>query len=644
MPIIVSAQFLCTSLWFAGNAIIPELAKEFDLTHAALGHITSAIQFGFIVGTLCYAVSNFADRFSPSTVFFLSAIAASACNIAIVLPGQGFGGLLALRFFTGFFLAGIYPVGMKIAADYYDKGLGKALGFLVGALVIGTSFPHLLKSFTSSLPWKTVLFLTSGLSLTGGILIRLFVPDGPYRKKGQRLKLSGLVQPFYDKAFRSASFGYFGHMWELYTFWAFVPVILGAYQLVHPQQNINIPAYSFAVIGVGGLACVASGYISQKYGSWIAAFGALFLSGCCCLLSPLAFFLPFAGFILFLIFWGLVVIADSPMFSSLVAQSAPATSKGTALTIVTCIGFSITILSIELLNTLRNNIAEQFLYLFLLPGPVIGLFFMLKTKDKLITNGLYYRLKYSAAGKAYTRIFKGGESKQVTKELDYYSSFLPSCSMIFDIGANDGHKTIAFTSLAEKVIACEPDLHNLAVLKARFRKAGNIVIEPFAISDHKGVSNFFIHEPGSALNTINAQWKTILETENKGRWEDDIHFSDSVLQVNTITLDDLIAKHGIPEFIKIDVEGNERKVLSGLSHAINYISFEVLLPEFLGDATACMDKLMQLNGNTRFNYAVEEKLMLPNFLSYKEFKRLLSSLTSSHLEVIATTQVQVSGH
>ena len=386
LPIIVTAQFLCTSLWFAGNAIIPDLVKEFDLTPAALGHFTSAIQFGFIVGTLCYALSNIADRFSPSTVFFLSAIAASACNLAIVLPGPAIGSLLTLRFFTGFFLAGIYPVGMKIAADYYDKGLGKALGFLVGALVIGTSFPHLLKSFTSSLPWKTVLYFTSGLSLVGGILIRLFVPDGPFRKKGQRLNLSGIFKPFYDKSFRSASFGYFGHMWELYTFWAFVPAMLGAYHLLHPQQNINIPVYSFVVIGVGGLACVASGFISQKYGSWITAFGALFLSGCCCFLSPVAFFFPFAGFILFLIFWGLVVIADSPMFSSLVAQSAPTASKGTALTIVTCIGFSITILSIELINVLRKYMPERYLYIFLLPGPVVGLFFMLRTKDNFITR------------------------------------------------------------------------------------------------------------------------------------------------------------------------------------------------------------------------------------------------------------------
>ncbi len=557
----------------------------------------------------------------------------------MVLPGQGLNSLMTLRFFTGFFLAGIYPVGMKIAADYYDKGLGKALGFLVGALVIGTSFPHLLKSFTTNLPWKIVLFFTSGLALAGGIVIRLFVPDGPYRKKGQRLDLSGIFKPFSNKAFRSASFGYFGHMWELYTFWAFVPLILGAYQSFHPQYNINIPVYSFLVIAVGGLACVASGYLSQKYGSWIAAFGALFLSGCCCFFSPLAFYLPFAGFVMFMVFWGLVVIADSPMFSSLVAQSAPATSKGTALTIVTCIGFSITILSIELINVLRSHINEQWLYVFLLPGPVFGLLFMLKTKDKGTSSSLFYRLKYSTAGKIYTGLFKNATKKQAANELDYYCSFLPSCSLIFDIGANDGHKTIVLANIAQKVIACEPDPHNLAILRARFRNDKNILIEPSAVSDQLGTNSLFIHEPGSALNTLNPGWKKILETENKGRWKESIRYSEAVLTVTTITLDDLIEKYGLPEFIKIDVEGSERKVIAGLSHSVNYISFEVLLPEFMDDALACMDMLLQLNNNTRFNYAVEEKLMLPQFIACEEFKILLGYLETNHLEIVATTEI-----
>jgi len=156
LPAIVISQFCCTSLWFAGNGVINDLVIDFDLEVSALGHLTSAVQFGFIIGTLVFAILTIADRFSPSKVFLISALLASLFNLGVIWEGNSLFSLLTLRFFTGFFLAGIYPVGMKIAADYY-KGLGKSLGFLVGALVIGTAFPHLLKEITGAYPWKFVL-------------------------------------------------------------------------------------------------------------------------------------------------------------------------------------------------------------------------------------------------------------------------------------------------------------------------------------------------------------------------------------------------------------------------------------------------------------------------------------------------------
>lgn len=377
------AQFSCTSLWFAGNAVIADLLQDGQPKENALAHITAAVQFGFITGTLIYALLSVADRFSPSRVFFISALAAAVSNLAMVLPEQPVATIFLLRFLTGVFLAGIYPVGMKIASDYYQKGLGKALGFLVGALVVGTAFPHLLKSFGTSLPWKGILMLTSCLALLGGFMIVLFVPDGPFRKKSFRLDLSASVKVFCDKAFRSAAFGYFGHMWELYAFWAFVPVMIAAYLGQHPQAGINISLLSFLVIGLGGLSCVASGYIAQRYGSSKTAVLSLSASGICCILSPLAFYMPPVIFIPFLLFWGLVVIADSPLFSALVAQHAPAEFKGTALTVVTCIGFSITILSIELLSILSMVLAPPYLYLILAAGPLAGIYSMLKGRVKL---------------------------------------------------------------------------------------------------------------------------------------------------------------------------------------------------------------------------------------------------------------------
>ena len=382
LPVIVIAQFFCTSLWFAGNAILPDLALHLHISQQALVSMTSAVQFGFIAGTLVYATLLIADRFPHSKVFFLSALFAAISNLSIVFIGSEITNVLLMRFLTGFFLAGIYPVGMKIAADYYEKGLGKALGFLVGALVIGTAFPHLIKSLTSVLPWKTILFFTSALSVTGGALMLLLVPRGPYQSKIQSLKYRDVFSSFKNKAFRSAAFGYFGHMWELYAFWAFVPFLLMAYNNFNPAANLNISYLSFCVIAAGGVACVASGYLSQKFGAKRTAFVSLLLSGCCCLFSPLAFYLPVVPFILFLIFWGLVVIADSPLFSSLVAQHAIASIKGTAITMVTCIGFTITIASIELLNYLSVHGNQRYMFLFLAIGPVAGLWGMLPGNRK----------------------------------------------------------------------------------------------------------------------------------------------------------------------------------------------------------------------------------------------------------------------
>ena len=375
LPIIVIAQFCCTSLWFAGNGVMPDLLKSFQLEPTALGNLTSAVQLGFISGTLIFAILSIADRFSPSKVFFVCALIAAAFNLGVIWEGNNAFSLMSFRFGTGFFLAGIYPVGMKIAADHFEKGLGKSLGFLVGALVLGTAFPHLLRQLTESINWEIVLLITSGISVIGGILILAFVPNGPYRKTSQKPDFSAFIKIFKKPDFRAAAFGYFGHMWELYAFWAFVPVMLTTYTLLHPALTINIGLWSFFIIGIGGSSCVLGGYLSQTIGVKRTAGLFLTLSGICCLISPVMMaWAPAELFLAFLMFWGMVVIADSPLFSTLVAQNAPPEVKGTALTIVNSIGFAITIVSIQLLNMLQMAIYPIFLYMILAIGPALGLF------------------------------------------------------------------------------------------------------------------------------------------------------------------------------------------------------------------------------------------------------------------------------
>ncbi len=392
LPVIVVSQFLCTSLWFAGNGVIGDLINQFGLGPDSLGHLTSAVQFGFITGTLFTAILTLADRFSPSRLFFLSALLGATANIGVLWQGNTLESLLIFRFATGFFLAGIYPVGMKIAADYYDKGLGRSLGYLVGALVLGTALPHLLKDLTTSVGWEKVIFTISGLALLGGTLILTLIPDGPFRKASQGLQISTISRVFKKPEFRKAAFGYFGHMWELYAFWTFVPVILADFitgqklvTLADQEAAVSIPVLAFIIIGVGGVACVLGGYLSLKFGPRRIAFLALLSSGICCLLSP--WILSQSSFLLlllFLLFWGMVVIADSPLFSTLVAGNADPTNRGTALTIVNCIGFAITIVSIQLLTALHTQSDSTAIYLILGLGPLFGLLAMRTSKNKLL--------------------------------------------------------------------------------------------------------------------------------------------------------------------------------------------------------------------------------------------------------------------
>ena len=383
LPVIVIAQFCCTSLWFASNSVINNIIADFGLNENALGYLTSAIQFGFIIGTLTFAILNISDKFSPSKVFFWCAIAGAALNLGITWNNNSLSSLLLFRFSTGFFLAGIYPVGMKIAADYFEKGLGRSLSFLVGALVLGTAFPHLLSQIVKTLNWHTVIYATSIFAIIGGLLILTLVPDGPYRKVSKQIDLMSFIKIFKERRFRSAAFGYFGHMWELYTFWTFVPIILKNYG-TELQANFNISFLSFLIIGAGSIACIIGGYISEKKGVKNTIVTALALSGLCCLVSGLIFSVSSEIiFISFLIFWGMVVIMDSPLLSTLIAQNAVPEKKGTALTIVNCLGYSITIISIQLLNEIINLTDSKNVFIILAIGPIIGVISLIK-KQKAI--------------------------------------------------------------------------------------------------------------------------------------------------------------------------------------------------------------------------------------------------------------------
>jgi len=375
LPVIVFSQFAVTSIWFVGNAIVGDLQSAMNVGIEDTGIVTSAIQLGFISGTLIFALLSISDRYSARKLFFICSVIGSLSNLLIYFIAYDLFSLLVLRFITGFFLTGIYPVGMKIAAGWYKEELGNAIGLLVGSLVLGTAFPHLIKSFGGSLPWEQVIFIISLFSLTGGIVMYLFVPDGPHISSGTKFNPKAILTIFKYKELRSSALGYFGHMWELYTFWAFIPIILIYYMKLNLVE-LNISFWAFLIIASGSVGCIVGGVISKKVGSSKVAYIQLALSGICCLISPLMFYTYAPIFLTFLIFWGIVVVGDSPQYSAIIALSAPKELVGSALTFVNSIGFAITIISIWVVSQFTGIIDTSFILVILALGPIAGLISM----------------------------------------------------------------------------------------------------------------------------------------------------------------------------------------------------------------------------------------------------------------------------
>ncbi|MGR8920107.1 MAG: MFS transporter [Gammaproteobacteria bacterium] len=373
LPVIVFAQFAATSLWFAGNAILPELQQAWGLAGSAIGPVTSAVQIGFVAGTLGFAFFAVSDRFPPARVFLACAFAGALFNLMVLACPPRLEALLALRFATGFFLAGIYPVGMKIAASWYAQGLGRAIGYLVGALVLGTALPHLLAGLGAELEWRRVVMAVSALAMTGGVVLYWLVPVGPHLPAASPLDLRAIPRIFRTPDLRAAACGYFGHMWELYALWTFVPVFIDAWAAHGGVEHLNVSLAAFVVIATGAVGCIGGGLLARRFGSARVAVFQLGCSGLACLLSPAFWYAPPAVFALFCVFWGITVAGDSPQFSTLSAKTAPRDYVGTALTLINGIGFTITAVAIQLLTLLVMLVPPQFLFVALLPGPVLGL-------------------------------------------------------------------------------------------------------------------------------------------------------------------------------------------------------------------------------------------------------------------------------
>ena len=375
--VVSSAVLLVSATWFSGTAAIPALRRDWSLSDAQAASLTIGVQLGFISGTLLYAVLNIADVFDARGVFLVSSLLCAAFNGGFAWLAHGLPEGVLLRFLTGVALAGVYPVGMKIIASWFQSGLGWRLGVMVGALVLGTSFPYLLQALGDGWSWRALTALGSLSAVIGGVLVAAALERGPYLAARARFDPKALVRIFSHAPFRHSAFGYFGHMWELYAFWSLLGFYLAASFAGRGAAWTHvIPLVAFATVAMGALGCVAGGWISRRAGERDVALVSLVVSGTLCALSGFAFELPPGPLVVYLLVWGAFVVSDSPQFSALAARHCPPAYTGTALTIQNGIGFAVTVVSIQLLPLLAARLGWRWVFVFLTAGPAFGAFFL----------------------------------------------------------------------------------------------------------------------------------------------------------------------------------------------------------------------------------------------------------------------------
>jgi len=384
MPILIIAvaEWFGTTLWFTPNAVIDDLQRVWLLSPGDLGWLTGAVQFGFLLGTLGIGLSGLADRARASRLFALACLTGALSN-ALLPYAHGLWPAIGLRLITGLSLAGIYPIGMKLMVGWAKGRTGLGLAWLVGMLVLGTAMPHLLAGVgwagsgraDESGDWRLTLWIASSLALLAGIAVwRL--GDAPAvstltsTSASTPSRLAGLAA-FRIADFRRAAGAYFGHMWELYTLWTLIPLLLVT---ANPALSPNALALtSFTLIAVGAPGCWFGGWLSQRVGCRRVAAAGLTGSALCCLAYPwLAPHIGFTVLVVFLALWSLLAVIDSPQFSALSADACPATLVGSALTLQNAIGFAISAVSIGLLVPALSAWGATIAW-WLLPGPLLGL-------------------------------------------------------------------------------------------------------------------------------------------------------------------------------------------------------------------------------------------------------------------------------
>lgn len=377
--LIVVCQIAAMALWFSASAAVPSLLDADRLSLEAAATLTSAVQIGFVVGTLASAAFGLADRMDPRVLFSASALLGAILNGALLISGFDHPMAPVLRFATGMCMAGIYPVGMKLAAGWATANMGLLMGALVGAVTLGSAMPHLFYAFTN-VGWEIPVTLASGCAIVAAIAIHA-ARLGPKHAKSMTFRWADLKSLLRNKPILLAQGGYLGHMWELYAMWAwlgsFLVWALPASGLTIELGHASISLITFLVMATGAIGCFLAGLLADRIGRTLTTIGALLLSGSCALLIGFAVDAGPVLVIVIAVIWGMTVVADSAQFSAAIAELAEPRLIGTVLTLQTSLGFLLTAGSIWLIGQIVDVVGWRYAFTVLAIGPLFGALSML---------------------------------------------------------------------------------------------------------------------------------------------------------------------------------------------------------------------------------------------------------------------------
>jgi MFS family permease len=384
IAVLALCQVAALGLWFSATAVVPSMVREFPLSAGQVSLFTSLVQLGFVAGTLLSAVLGLADRIDPRRFFMAATLAAAGANASMLLAHPGGAWMFAARFVTGACMAGVYPIGMKLAASWAKDDLGLLVAILVGALTLGSASPHLLNAF-GGVDWRFTIGAASVAALAAALAINL-VGIGPKQAAPRAFRPQDLAMAVRLPALRWANLGYLGHMWELYAMWTWIGPFLAASFALNAGGGDPVALSrvgTFVIMGLGGLAgCLAGGYLADRIGRTALTMAAMAASGTCALAVGFLFGGPPLALGAICLVWGVTIIADSAQFSASITELAPPELIGTMLTVQTCAGFTLTLVTIHLEPVLAAAVGWRLAFAPLAIGPFFGVWAMSRLRAR----------------------------------------------------------------------------------------------------------------------------------------------------------------------------------------------------------------------------------------------------------------------